>query len=811
MKYRRFVLSLLGILLTGPFLYDGSTARADDGFNNLESEPEIIIAGCGSKSVFSGPVSGGAHIRLDLVPARYPLPAGRDPAYEYLVNPPILTDRIRYMSNDETAHVTEIRLFESGMPFYPDVMSETDPAGMINYALNAPVTASSRWAEERHERRTVDGSLDFESRWVSKGSPPHWLVIDLKSVQTIGCIQMVSGYMSGAERLRVAEDFRFEYHSKGEWHEMPGSGRQAGLEPSSMAITLSSESGTYSLTHRQEAVNWTLSFVPASGSPQSIESIALPAADVIQGSKLRLELLVTGQTAVFVVNGHAVYSFDHTLGAHVSVGVESLSADVELQLYEIQADVFSRAGSSLPGDVRMTARGSRIPPFRFHPFRARQDYALASDEIKEITLSVIPAVAGQQIMIMGQPSERVVVDTSGPAAVDVPIEVVSADRSETRTYHIRITPVPPRGEYVLSFSDEFDGNELDLSKWSHRTGSRWESTQRAENISVEDGKLAIRLEVDDKGRQYTGGIISNEGFLYGYYEARVRLWKHHGWHSAFWQMQSSGVLVNEIDGFESVRPNRFTTNLHYYRPRHVVGPTSHDADVASGYNIFGWEWLPGRVRFYFNGTLIRESDYPGPHLPANVWLSCVAHPNASTADLPGTISFDYFRYYRPADSIEDTLRDALIVDTRSIGYTETGTWHKSESAVSPRQDFETRVSRQPNSTATWSTSVEHTGLYEIFVWNPYVFQDGTLSETVFRIAHADGESEQTLNPMRDGQGWVSLGQHRFSKETPAMITLHVSGTRPHRAAAVALCPIDLTGDRSPRGFMRFIRKILNRD
>jgi beta-glucanase (GH16 family) len=753
---------------------------------------ERTIAGRGSEVLFSGPVSGGAQLRFDLMPVRYPLPSGQDPAYEFIVNPPVTTDKVRYWTNDPTAHITEIRLFEPGMPVYPDLMSEEGGVGLLNFALKAPVTASSRWANERHESRAVDGSLAFESRWVSGEARPHWLAIDLQQQRAIGCIQMVSGYPSGSQWLQVAQNFRFEHHQNGAWHEIPGSGRQPNAEPSSMAITLAAASGTYFLTHRQQEANWTLSFVPAGGSAQIIEPLTLPAADIRQGVRFRLELLVTGQTAIVMVNGQALYSFDHDMDGSVSIGVESLSADVELQLDGITADVHPAPGSTLLADVRIAAQGAQAPPFRFHPFSARQQYALVSNAIEEISVSVIPAVAGQRITIMGQTAASVVLATTGQSAVKVPIQVISADGNESRTYHVDVTPVPPWEGYELAFSDEFGGTGLDLSKWSYRLGTRWNSIQRHQNVTVEDGRLVIHLEVDGNGQQYTGGVISKERLGHGYYETRARLWRHPGWHAAFWQMQTSGTgtgTVNEIDGFESLYPDRFTTNLQYYRPRHILGSTTYLANVAAEYNVYGWEWLPDRVRFYFNGQLIRETDYPGPHLPANVWLSCVAHTNASTEDLPGTIEFEYFRYYRPVQPVEDTLAGALVVDTRSSGYSETGTWETSDAAVSHRGDFDTRLSRQPGSAAAWSATAGRSGLHEVFVWNPYVFHDGTVSEGTFHVTHAEGVSERVINPMRDGQTWVSLGRHWFSADVPAVVTLLTGTGQPHRADAVAFLPV----------------------
>src|SRR3954453_3174150 len=81
---------------------------------------------------------------------------------------------------------------------------------------------------------------------------------------------------------------------------------------------------------------------------------------------------------------------------------------------------------------------------------------------------------------------------------------------------------PPLG-YRLKWSDSFDGASLDASKWMFRTDVKADSSQRAENVAVENGSLVIRLKKeDDRGKNYTGGgVISREKFRYGYYEARA--------------------------------------------------------------------------------------------------------------------------------------------------------------------------------------------------------------------------------------------------------------------------------------------------
>ena len=58
-------------------------------------------------------------------------------------------------------------------------------------------------------------------------------------------------------------------------------------------------------------------------------------------------------------------------------------------------------------------------------------------------------------------------------------------------------------DYVLLWSDEFDGNTLDASKWTCRTDSKNLSTQKPENVVVKDGLLRLTLK---KKRRPAGRI-----------------------------------------------------------------------------------------------------------------------------------------------------------------------------------------------------------------------------------------------------------------------------------------------------------------
>lgn len=81
------------------------------------------------------------------------------------------------------------------------------------------------------------------------------------------------------------------------------------------------------------------------------------------------------------------------------------------------------------------------------------------------------------------------------------------------------------------WSDEFNGDSLDTSKWVYRTDSKHWSTQLPQNVSLRDGRLILAVKKEEAGsKHYTGsGVISKEAFRYGYYEARFKVPPGAGW------------------------------------------------------------------------------------------------------------------------------------------------------------------------------------------------------------------------------------------------------------------------------------------
>ena len=121
-------------------------------------------------------------------------------------------------------------------------------------------------------------------------------------------------------------------------------------------------------------------------------------------------------------------------------------------------------------------------------------------------------------------------------------------------------------EWTLVWSDEFDGDALDLGNWDIQTGdgseyglARWGNDElqwyTEDNLVVEDGLLRVeaRSEQVVPGFPYTSGRIRTLGkldFQYGRVEARIKSASGKGLWSAFWMLPSDDRFGGWASGGE---------------------------------------------------------------------------------------------------------------------------------------------------------------------------------------------------------------------------------------------------------------------
>lgn len=221
---------------------------------------------------------------------------------------------------------------------------------------------------------------------------------------------------------------------------------------------------------------------------------------------------------------------------------------------------------------------------------------------------------------------------------------------------------PPRG-YELKWSDEFNGRKLDPSKWGYRTDSKHWSTQKPENVVLENGNLVLLLKKEEAGgKHYTGaGVISKPAFRFGYYEARFRVLAGKGWHSSFWMMGHDGsggtgttATALELDVIEndSINLSTYGVNTHKWQGEHEShGHKNVAINDLSAFHIFGCEYTPTAVTYYLDGQAVQTVDLSRlPHGDLNIWLTSIATFLGKTdavddSRLPGRVEYEYVRFY----------------------------------------------------------------------------------------------------------------------------------------------------------------------
>ena len=209
--------------------------------------------------------------------------------------------------------------------------------------------------------------------------------------------------------------------------------------------------------------------------------------------------------------------------------------------------------------------------------------------------------------------------------------------------------LPATKTWSLTFEDTFtgpsrapdgslgnaSGDDLNEQVWTYTDGEYLpgfiESSRHRANIVVENGlaRLITRREqttnpASGEVFEWTSAHMYTRTFNqeFGYFEARMRIANADGQNNAFWltKVDDSGNAPLELDISEAHYPTYTTANLHdrTVTPKHDSGSGNIDTGVNIGetFNLYGLEWTPDVIRWYFNGTVVREF-VPGSDFATN--------------------------------------------------------------------------------------------------------------------------------------------------------------------------------------------------
>ena len=245
----------------------------------------------------------------------------------------------------------------------------------------------------------------------------------------------------------------------------------------------------------------------------------------------------------------------------------------------------------------------------------------------------------------------------------------------------------------LIWSDEFNGTNLDNSKWTHDIGTGslqglwgWGNGElqfyQPDNTSLSNGKLLIEAREEPQGitdswnntKYYSSSKIKTAGkfnFRYGKVEARMKTVDGEGFWPAFWMLQEDGCwpLSGEIDIMEqwgSDLPTNQTTGAAHVgyecgaNNTYQSWNTTIDGSFADDFHVYSVIWYEDYIGWYLDDELqyfITPSSY-GDNLywPFNEgdWYIMInfaidnGGPNSNTA-FPSNIEVDYVRVYQTQD------------------------------------------------------------------------------------------------------------------------------------------------------------------
>lgn len=232
---------------------------------------------------------------------------------------------------------------------------------------------------------------------------------------------------------------------------------------------------------------------------------------------------------------------------------------------------------------------------------------------------------------------------------------------------------PPAGqEWVLTFSDEFNGDSLDWNLWESEGASgraNLQSSRWPENAVVEDGMLRLMTWKQERGGKHwtTASVwVKRDVFTqaYGYWEARYRYCAAQGINNAWWNRtkESSSTKPHgfEIDINEGHYPNKINCTLHTacneYGEKGSYGYTySAPYDLSADFHTYAVEWTDTELIYYFDGQEISRKPNTNATTGVTPWFStAVMNWAGEIGDEADGTSMDiqYVRLYQTTDRLE---------------------------------------------------------------------------------------------------------------------------------------------------------------
>ncbi|WP_438433912.1 carbohydrate binding domain-containing protein [Gorillibacterium sp. sgz500922] len=323
--------------------------------------------------------------------------------------------------------------------------------------------------------------------------------------------------------------------------------------------------------------------------------------------------------------------------------------------------------------------------------KKEQGYAAAVTPRPTATAAATPPPASTPTATPTSSATVTPTPTSTPTSSDTATPTPTSSATATPSASPTSTPVD---KWTLAWSDEFDGNQVDASKWGFQegTGSQYGLTDwgnnekeyyRQENAKVEDGKLIITAKNEAyEGKPYTSSRLYTEQTFsqtYGRFEARMKLPVGQGLWPAFWMMPKNSpyggwASSGELDIMEArgQSPQEVQGTIHYGQPwpnnKSAGGAYAFpEGESIADFHTYAVEWEPNAIRWYVDDQLFSTQTnwysigdgqpakyaFPAPfdqpfYLILNLAVggNYVSNLLPSDDELPAQMEVDYVRVYR---------------------------------------------------------------------------------------------------------------------------------------------------------------------
>jgi beta-glucanase (GH16 family) len=227
--------------------------------------------------------------------------------------------------------------------------------------------------------------------------------------------------------------------------------------------------------------------------------------------------------------------------------------------------------------------------------------------------------------------------------------------------------------WTLTFADEFNGTELDLSRWTAHdpwghARDRQLQAYVPEALTVSGGQLhivarrtpanQIPVRYDGKDRDYVSGIISTFGTFsqtYGRFEIRCRVPAGRGLRSGFLLLPVPLAPLPEIEIFQTIgsSPSKvfFANRWGTEQTERSFGDSFTGPDLAAGFHTLSIEWDRDRVTWFIDGKEKFQSADGIPRQPMYMLLDLAVGGNLARAPdsstiFPASFDIDYIHVYQ---------------------------------------------------------------------------------------------------------------------------------------------------------------------